>query len=84
MQQDMRYDPEFEKLQSEIGKLSSPTGATNWEKVSRLAAGILEEKSKDLLVASYLAVARIHTDGADGLAPGLTIFRYCLLLYNKV
>ena len=52
--EDVRYEPEYEALQSEIDKLSSPTsqGATDWDKVVGLATTILAEKSKDLLVAS--------------------------------
>ena len=72
---DVRYDADFESLQSEISKLTSPTETTDWKNVSTLASAILEKKSKDLLAASYLAVARIHTDGTDGLGQGLIIYR---------
>jgi type VI secretion system protein VasJ len=72
---DVRYDPQFEELQAEIDKLSSPraAGTTDWHKVRRLAADILAKKSKDLLVGSYLAVALIHTNQLEGLSLGLTI-----------
>lgn len=74
---DARYDPEFEELQAEIDKLSNPsaTDSTDWNKVTKLASEILAAKSKDLLVASYLAVAQIHTAKIDGFAVGLTIYR---------
>ena len=72
---DVRYEPEFEKLQAETGKLSSPSssGGIDWEKVSDMAALILAEKSKDLLVASYLAVSQVHIREIEGLAAGVTI-----------
>jgi type VI secretion system protein VasJ len=72
---DVRYEPEFETLQSEIDKLSSPSssGGIEWQKVSDMAAFILAEKSKDLLVASYLAVSQVHIRQIEGLAIGLTV-----------
>lgn len=72
---DVRYEPEFEKLQAEIDKLSSPSalGGVDWKKVGDMAAFILANKSKDLLVASYLAVSQVYTNQIQGLAIGLTI-----------
>jgi len=73
---DVRYEPEFEELQAEIDKLSSPSaaGGVDWAKVSKLAASILEQKSKDVLVASYLAAAQIYTAGFEGFLVGLIIY----------
>lgn len=73
---DVRYEPEFEKLQAEIEKLSSPSAASgvDWKKVVELSSAILAEKSKDILVASYLAVALIRTRQIEGLAIGLRVF----------
>ncbi|OPX40632.1 MAG: hypothetical protein B1H13_06450 [Desulfobacteraceae bacterium 4484_190.3] len=72
----IRYEPEFDELQAEIDKLSSPTssGSFDWEKVIKISTEILAGKSKDLLVASYLAVALIHTKKIDGLSIGLQIY----------
>ncbi len=74
---DVRYEPEYEDLQSEIEKLTSPTssGGINWERVIKLSSDILAEKSKHLLVASYLFVALVHSKGIEGLGTGLTIYR---------
>ncbi len=73
---DVRYEPEFEELQSEIDKLTSPTatGGVDWKKVVNIASEILEKKSKDLLVASYLAVGLLHMKQMEGLAVGLKVF----------
>jgi len=73
--QDVRYDPAFDELQAEVDKLSSPSasGSLNWEKIVRSAADILAHKSKDLLVASYLAVALIYTRKHDGLSIGIRL-----------
>ncbi len=73
---DVRYEPAFEELQAEIDKLSLPSAATegvDWEKVSDLAASILADQAKDLLVAAYFGVARIHLDGYRGLALALQV-----------
>jgi type VI secretion system protein VasJ len=72
---DVRYEPEYEQLQAEIDKLSSPSasGGIDWKKVSDLAVSILDKKCKDLLVASYLAVSQIHMRRIEGLADGLTV-----------
>ena len=73
---DVRYDPAYDELQAEVDKLSSPAaaGAVDWEKVVGLAADILANKSKDLLVASYFALALTHTRGNEGFADGLKIY----------
>jgi type VI secretion system protein VasJ len=74
---DVRYEPEFEELQAEIDKLSNPsaTDSTDWNKVTKLASEILATKAKDLLVASYLAVAQIHINQIEGFAVGLAVYR---------
>jgi type VI secretion system protein VasJ len=80
---DIRYDPDFEALQIEIDKLSSPssTDGIDWKKVSDSAARILSEKSKDLMVASYLAVSQIHLNQIDGFSVGTAVMRDLLENY---
>ncbi len=72
---DVRYDPAFQEMQAEVDKLSSPSASSsvNWEKVVRFASDILAHKSKDLLAATYLAVALIYTRQHDGLAMGVKV-----------
>ncbi|HDD45374.1 MAG TPA: type VI secretion system protein TssA, partial [Candidatus Desulfofervidus auxilii] len=73
---DVRYEPEFEELQNEIDKLSSPTGGTiEWSKVLELSSKILTEKSKDLLVTSYLCTALVELKGIEGFVKGLKIYK---------
>ena len=74
---DARYDQVFEELQAEIDKLSIPSasGGTDWKTVDRLSTEILANKSKDLLAASYLAVAQIYTRKFDGFSVGLRVYR---------
>ncbi len=68
-----KYDPLFERLQAEIGKLESLSGApVQWKEVVGLGREILEKKSKDLLVASYLSVGLLEQRGYAGLLAGLS------------
>jgi type VI secretion system protein VasJ len=80
---DVRYEPEYEKLQAEIDKLSVPSasGGTDWEKVSNLAVAILANKSKDLLVATYLVVSQVHLRQIEGLADGLIVIHDLIANY---
>ena len=66
---DVRYEKDFEALQAEIDKLTSPTerDSFEWAVVTDLAAGILKNQSKDILVASYLCVGLLHLNGGTGL-----------------
>ncbi len=80
---DIRNDPNFEELQAEVGKLSSlsAAGTVDWGKVVQLTSEILGRKSKDILVASYLAVALIYTRKIEGVSVGLKIYRDLLEQY---
>lgn len=71
----VRDDARFDALQVEIGKLANPgaDGPTDWPRVARLAAPLLADGGKDLLVACYLNAALLQTDGLPGLAAGLQV-----------
>lgn len=70
-----RYEPDFEAIRVEVTKLDSPSGdaSVKWDEVARNADSLLKTKSKDLLVASYLAYARLQTQGIESLGVGLAI-----------
>ncbi len=74
---DIRYDPLFDTLQSEIdAKPSAGSSGTSWGKVVEVASNILETKSKDILVACYLAVGLLHVEGVPhGLLNGATLLK---------
>ncbi len=68
-----RYDPLFERLQAEIGKLESLSGApVQWKEVVDLGRELLRKKSKDLLVANYISVGLLEQRGYAGLLAGLS------------
>jgi len=72
-----RYEPEFEKLSAEISKLESVEGKANikWKDVIDLSSTLIGNKSKDLLVGSYLVLSLTQERGYGGLSQGLTIVR---------
>lgn len=74
---DVRYEDVFSILQQEMDKLSSPLtrDSFSWGMVADRASHILRDHSKDLLAASYLAVALTHMNGAQGLETGSWILR---------
>ena len=74
---DVRFEPEFEELENEILKLSSPsmTEGIDWDKLIVLCKGILSEKSKNLIVSNHLCIALLKTEGLEGLANGVHILR---------
>ncbi|MCI5133024.1 MAG: hypothetical protein D3904_16290, partial [Candidatus Electrothrix sp. EH2] len=75
---DVSYEPNFEELTGELEKLSSPTaegGGVNWSRVAELGVTILRDESKNLVVACYLNVALLYTDGLQGFAVGVHILR---------
>ncbi|MDR2354188.1 MAG: TssA family type VI secretion system protein [Deltaproteobacteria bacterium] len=70
---DIRLEPDFLNLQAEIDKLQSLSGVTNlvnWELVAQMSQKILEVDSKDILVASFLAVSLMENQGLEGLGLG--------------
>jgi type VI secretion system protein VasJ len=72
-----RYEPEFEKLAGEIAKLESVEGRNSikWDIVVDSATALLQAKTKDLLVASYLTMGLLEQEGYPGLAAGFTAYR---------
>ena len=70
---DAKYEPEYEALTAEIAKLSSVSQSApiSWQDVADNGAAILAQKSKDISVAAYTAVALAHIDGARGFLDGV-------------
>ena len=53
-----RYEPDYERILVEVGKLEAPTGgAVDWIQVATLGKKLLGSKSKDMLVAAYTGFA---------------------------
>lgn len=74
-----RYDEAYGVLENEVGKLENPAGGeVDWRSVRDGAAGLLETRSKDVLLAAWLARALWHSEGFAGLAAGLVMVRTLL------
>ena len=78
--EDVRFEPEYEAIESEIQKLSSPSSSEgiDWDKVNTLSQDILGGKSKNLLVACYLCVSLLNVKGLQGFADGVHVLREML------
>ena len=67
-----RYEPEFEQIEAEISKLEAVNGTpVDWRIVAESGTAILRDKSKDLLVASFLCRGLFEVHGYAGLSAGL-------------
>jgi type VI secretion system protein VasJ len=71
---DVSYEPDFEWLKTEIGKLESVTESEpSWPDVRRSASDLIARKSKDLRVLSWLCLAKLKSEGWQGLAEALFV-----------
>ncbi|KHO64928.1 type VI secretion system protein TssA [Pseudomonas flexibilis] len=70
---DIRYSPEYERLERELGKSSAlyAAGEVDWEQVRSGCETLLREHSKDLRVAAWLTWALYRLHALDGLNAGL-------------
>ena len=67
-------DPQYAELRDEVAKRDSPSGGQiQWRKVIDNATELLQNRSKDLLVASYMAFGLYTSRGLDGLVTGLSV-----------
>jgi type VI secretion system protein VasJ len=66
---DIRYEPDFEKVESEIAKLTSvhKDHKTDWKLVQQLSYDLLTTRSKDLRVAGWFACALLKNHGTSQL-----------------
>ncbi|MDR0826973.1 MAG: type VI secretion system protein TssA [Desulfovibrio sp.] len=80
---DARYEPEYAAVLAEIEKLgfSGQGSALSWPEVEANTRAILADKSKDLQIAAYLAVALWQNRGVEGLLPGVQILDALLREY---
>jgi type VI secretion system ImpA/VasJ family protein len=71
---DAKYDPLHEELRAQVSAYDSPVSTPiEWPKFVPKAGSVLKDKSKDLLIASYMAFGLFQTDRLRGLATGLEL-----------
>lgn len=69
-----KYEPSFEALEAELAKQESLTSEkVDWKEVKALATDLLQNTTKDYLVACYLAHSLSITEGYSGLLVGVKI-----------
>ena len=63
--EDIRYDPDFEKIEAEITKLTSlhKNQQTDWKFVQKLSYQLLINRSKDLRLACWYSAALLKSEG---------------------
>ncbi len=63
--EDIRYDPDFEKVETEIAKLTSlhKNQQTDWKFVQKLSYQLLINNSKDLRLACWYSAALLKNEG---------------------
>ncbi|HAT10833.1 MAG TPA: hypothetical protein DCS97_09640 [Planctomycetes bacterium] len=72
----VRYEEAFALLEAEIGKLENPAGGeVDWRQVEVGCAELLVGKTKDVLLAVWMARAMLHRQGLPGLAAGIQATR---------
>ena len=67
--EDLTYYDSFQEIKEEITKLSG----VNYTLISTESETILKQNSKDIRVATYYCLARLHLDGSEGFADGLEL-----------
>ncbi|MEA1892868.1 MAG: type VI secretion system protein TssA [Campylobacterota bacterium] len=84
--EDVKYDEDFELIEAQISKLTSPSAASaiDWDIVSKLSYKILETKSKNILVSVYLSYALFKLRGIEGLVDSVKIVADMLENYWEI
>lgn len=79
---DLRYEREFDQLRDmrREDDASLPTGVwqstlkrANWPQVAQMAADLLLQRSKDLMLSAWLGEAWLHLQALDGLPGSLAL-----------
>lgn len=75
---DIRYSPEYESLEAELGKGSAlhEGGRVDWQKVCEGSEALLAGQSKDLRVAAWLIWGLFQRESFAGLQAGLGLLHH--------
>ncbi|MGQ9366149.1 TssA family type VI secretion system protein [Azospirillum sp. ST 5-10] len=73
---DAKYEPGYDLIVDEVKKMEQDgPGAVDWALVVDGGSDVLANRSKDLLIAAYVAYGLYRRSGLDGLESGLTVVR---------
>lgn len=67
--EDLTYHDAFQEIKEEVAKLSG----IDYALIMSESESMLKNQSKDIRVATYYCLARLHSDGAEGFADGLEL-----------
>jgi type VI secretion system protein VasJ len=77
-----RLDPAYQAVATEVAKIDAPAGGeVNWKAVVAGAGELIRTRSKDIVLAAFLAHGLQMTAGIDGLATGLGLLADLLDTY---
>ncbi len=76
---DPRYGDDFIAIKSEIDRLAE----SDYTEVVRLCERVLSEESKDLRIAGYYLLAKVFTEGLDGLLDGVELYLNLVRVYGS-
>lgn len=72
--EDIREDPDFDALETEFRKIETEgPNAVRWNDVIEMSAKLLDSRTKDLMVATWLTYGLHREESFKGLAVGLGI-----------
>ncbi|WNG18831.1 type VI secretion system protein TssA [Cystobacter fuscus] len=77
-----KHEPAYDLVAQEVARLESPTGTpVSWSKVVTNAGELLQRRTKDLWLTSYLAHGLHATEGLRGAVTGVTVLTEVLDRY---
>lgn len=80
----IRHLESYQKIRDEINSRFNPlSGGTNWQQVYDACEQLAKGPGVDLLMCSYLTIAKLKVEGLSGYANGLELLMHCLSLLAK-
>lgn len=80
----IRHLESYQKARDEINSRFNPlSGGTNWQEVYQACQQLAKGPGVDLLMCSYLTIAKLKIEGLAGYANGLELLMQCLSLLAK-
>lgn len=77
----IRHLDSYQKVRDEINSRCNPlSGSTNWQEVYSSCQLLAKGAGIDLLMSSYLTIAKLKIEGLSGYANGLELLMNCLSL----
>lgn len=80
----VRHLDGYQRVRDEINARFNPlSGGTNWQTVYECCEALAQGPGVDLLLSSYMTIAKLKIEGLSGFANGLELMMQCLLCLPK-